>query len=155
MVWYLVTCDKPRNGYVYVCYKLAKTKYRQACRLAFNERLRSSFYMLNFLYTINNSKKFLNTVRKCRRATNDPSSDIALSSLVKYYSEKFSMMTAKSQTILAPAADVITAEHLIYSADSDIVRHITKMLTLCVQFGVVPDNFTNGLSNPHTKESWM
>ena len=31
----------------------------------------------------------------------------------------------------APAADGITAEHLIYSADSDIVRHITKMLTLC------------------------
>ena len=43
------------------------------------------------------------------------------------------------------AADGITAEHLIYSGDSDIVRHITKMLTLCVQFGVVPDNFTNGL----------
>ena len=36
----------------------------------------------------------------------------------------------------APAADGITAEHLIYSADSDIVRHITKMLTLCVQFVV-------------------
>ena len=45
----------------------------------------------------------------------------------------------------APAADGITAEHFIYSADSDIVRHITKMLTLCVQFGVVPDNFTNDL----------
>ena len=32
----------------------------------------------------------------------------------------------------ALAADGITAEHLIYSADSDIIRHITKMLTLCV-----------------------
>ena len=192
-LWYGIwsSCDKPRDGYVYVCYKLAKTKYRQACRLAFNERIRSSFHRLNFLYTINNSKKFWNTVRKCRRATNDPSSDIALSSLVKYYSEKFSMNTAKSNTILAaeqfvyerqqellhvkhnagftvpmvskyiqklkrnsaPAADGITAEHLIYSADSDIVRHITKMLTLCVQFGVVPDNFTNGLLIPIPKKA--
>ena len=53
----------------------------------------------------------------------------------------------------APAADGITAEHLIYSADSDMVRHITKMLTLCVQFGVVPDNFTNGLLIPIPKKA--
>ena len=46
----------------------------------------------------------------------------------------------------ALAATGITIEHLIYnSAEGDIVRHITKMLTLCVQLGVVPDNFTNGL----------
>ena len=69
-LWYCIwsSCDKPRDGYVYVCYKLAKTRYRQACRLAFTKRLRRSFHRLNFLYTINNSKKFWNTVRKCRRA---------------------------------------------------------------------------------------
>ena len=44
----------------------------------------------------------------------------------------------------APAADGITAEHLVHEADSDIIRHIADMLTLWVQFGVVPDNFTNG-----------
>ena len=114
-----------------------------------------------------------------------------MSSLVKYYNEKFSMNTAKSDTILAieqfvyerqqellhakqnagftvpmvskyinklkrntaPAADGITAEHLIYSVDSDMVRHITKMLTLCVQFGDVPDNFTNGLLIPILKKA--
>ena len=48
----------------------------------------------------------------------------------------------------APAADGITAEHLIYSVNSDITRYITNMLTLCVQFGVVPDNFTNCLLIP-------
>ena len=116
-LWYGIwsSCDKPRDGYVYVCYKLAKTKYRQACRLAFNERIRSSFHRLNFLYTINNSKKFWNTVRKCRRATNDPSSDIALSSLVKYYSEKFSMNTAKSNTILA-------AEQFVYERQQELLH---------------------------------
>ena len=55
--------------------------------------------------------------------------------------------------IIYPYADGITAEHLIYSADSDIVRHITRMLTLCVQFGVVPDNFTNGLLIPIPKKA--
>ena len=53
----------------------------------------------------------------------------------------------------ANAADGITAEQLIYSADSDIVRHITKMLTLCDQFGVLPDNFTNGLLIPIPKKA--
>ena len=44
----------------------------------------------------------------------------------------------------APAADGITAELLVHGADNDIIRHIADMLIVCVQFGVVPDNFTNG-----------
>ena len=47
---------------------------------------------------------------------------------------------------------VITAEHLVHGADSDIIRHIADMLTLCVQFGVVPDNFTNGTLVPIPKK---
>ena len=53
----------------------------------------------------------------------------------------------------APAADGITAEHLIYCVNSDIIRYITNMLTLCVQFGVVPDSFTNGLLIPIPKKA--
>ena len=154
-------------------YKLAKAKYRKACRLAFNERVRTSFdsfRKLNFLYCINDGRKFWNIIRKNRNANNDPSSDIALSSLVEYYNKKFSMGTVKSNIILnaeqfvskrqpellhvkhaakltetrvskyihnlkrnsAPAADGITAEHLVHGADSDIIRHIADMLTLCV-----------------------
>ena len=52
----------------------------------------------------------------------------------------------------ASAADGITAEHLVHGADSDIIRHIADMLTLCVQFGVVPDNFTNGTLVPIPKK---
>ena len=44
----------------------------------------------------------------------------------------------------ALASDGITAEHLVHGADSDIIRHIADMLTVRVQFGAVPDNFTNG-----------
>ena len=53
----------------------------------------------------------------------------------------------------APAADGITADHLIYCVNSDIIRYITNMLTLCVQFGVVPDNFTNGFLIPIPKKA--
>ena len=53
----------------------------------------------------------------------------------------------------APAADGITAEHLIYCVNSDIIRYITNMLTLCVQFGVVLDNFTNGFLIPIPKKA--
>ena len=59
----------------------------------------------------------------------------------------------KLKRISAPAADGITAEHLIYCANSDIIRYITNMLTLCVQFGVVPDSFTNGLVIPIPKKA--
>ena len=52
----------------------------------------------------------------------------------------------------APAADGITAELLVNGADSDKIRHIADMLTLCVQFGVVPDNFTNGILVPIPKK---
>ena len=46
----------------------------------------------------------------------------------------------------APPVDGITAEHLVHGADSDIihVHHIADMLTVRVQFGIVPDNFTSG-----------
>ena len=51
-LWYSIwkSCDKPRAGYVYICYKLAKTKYRQACRTSFNTRNANSFRTLNTLY---------------------------------------------------------------------------------------------------------
>ena len=45
-LWYSIwsSCEKPREGHVYasICYKLAKSKYRQACRAAFNVKSRNS-----------------------------------------------------------------------------------------------------------------
>ena len=88
------------NNSVEHTYRGISNKYRKACRLAFNERVRTLFHKLNFLYSINDGRKFWNIIRKNRKANNDPSSDIALSSLVEYYNKKFSMGTVKSNTIL-------------------------------------------------------
>ena len=99
-LWYSIwkSCDKPRAGYVYICYKLAKTKYRQACRMAFNTRNASSF---RTLYRTQDSKKFWKIVRKRRRNCNDPSSDIELQTLVNYYTNKFAPPTVTSDIITA------------------------------------------------------
>ena len=52
----------------------------------------------------------------------------------------------------SPAQDGITAEHLLYAMDSQIIDHLSFMLTLCIQFGVVPDNFRSGVLIPITKK---
>ena len=55
--WYHIwsDCGKPRDGHVYRCYKLSKSKYRQACRLAFNTRVSKLHTTLNMLYRTKNS----------------------------------------------------------------------------------------------------
>ena len=53
----------------------------------------------------------------------------------------------------SPAQDGITAEHLIYALDSHIIEHLSWMLTLCIQFGVVPDNFRRGVLIPIPKKA--
>ena len=53
----------------------------------------------------------------------------------------------------SPAQDGITAEHLIYALDSQIIDHLSYMLTLCIQFGVVPENFRRGVLIPIPKKS--
>ena len=55
----------------------------------------------------------------------------------------------------SPAQDGITAEHLIYALDSQIINHLSYVLTLCIQFGVVPDNFRRGVLIPIPKKSRM
>ena len=53
----------------------------------------------------------------------------------------------------SPAQDENTAEHLIYALDSQIIDHLSYMLTLCIQFGVVPENFRRGVLIPIPKKS--
>ena len=55
----------------------------------------------------------------------------------------------------SPAQDRITAEHLIYALDSQIIGDLSYMLTLCIQFGVVPDNFRKGVLIHIPKKSRM
>ena len=53
----------------------------------------------------------------------------------------------------SPAQDGITAEHLLYAMDSQIIDHLSFVLTLCIQFGVVPDNFRRGVLIPIPKKA--
>ena len=102
-MWYSIwkSRDKPRVGHVYLSYKLAKTKYRQACREAFNTNHRNTFKTLNALYHTHDSKKFWKIVRKRRHNNNDPSSDIELQTLVKHYTNTFRAPTVTSDVITA------------------------------------------------------
>ena len=43
--------------------------------------------------------------------------------------------------------------YLIYPLDIEIISHLSYMLTLCIQFGVVPDNFRRGVLIPIPKKA--
>ena len=45
----------------------------------------------------------------------------------------------------SPAQDGISAKHSIYALDSQSIGDLSYMLTLCIQFGVVPHNFRQGV----------
>ena len=62
-----VACNRPLDGCAYMCHKLAKTRYRQGGRMAFNQRVRKSFHTLNSLYRTRHTRKFWNTVRRLKR----------------------------------------------------------------------------------------
>ena len=190
--WYHVwnDCGKPRDGHVYRCYKLSKSRYRQACRLAFNTRACRLHTSLNLLYRTKNSKQFWKVVGNMRRDTNDCSKDISIDVLEQYFEQKFSVsnrvvteemlqaqdriedklkrMSTHTEKVTSnrvrrlikqlklnasPAQDGITAEHLIYALDSHIIEHLSYMLTLCIQFGVVPHNFRRGVLIPIPKKA--
>ena len=53
----------------------------------------------------------------------------------------------------SPAGDGIESEHLRHGINSDIPRHISNMLSLCLRFSVVPDSFANGLLIPIPKKA--
>ena len=190
--WYHIwnDCDKPRDGHVYRCYKLSKSRYRQACRLALNTRVSKLHTTLNMLYRTRNSKQFWKVVGNTRKDQNDCSKDISIDVLEQHFEQKFSQskrvatdeivqaqdsidaklkqqsknteqVTSNRVTKLirqlklnaSPAQDGITAEHLIYALDSQIIDHLSYMLTLCIQFGVVPENFRRGVLIPIPKKS--
>ena len=141
-LWYSIwkSCDKPRAGYVYICYKLAKTKYRQACRMAFNTRNANSFRTLNTLYRTQDSKQFWKIVRKRRRNCNDPSSDIELQTLVNYYTDKFAPPTVTSDIITASQEYIREKQEkrFVYNTRiscSAVVRYIRALKLGCSPAG--------------------
>ena len=125
-----------------MCYKLAKTRYRQACRKAFNQRVKTSFNKLNYLYSIRDSKKFWNAVRRSKQTSNDQSSDISLSTLLKYYGTKFSLPT-KTSDVMKHAHTFVTnrrdelfgTQHEVEFTERMTCRYIKKLKLDCAPSG--------------------
>ena len=45
----------------------------------------------------------------------------------------------------AAGADGLTTEHYVYAIGSSVPLHISSMLTLCLQHGLVPETFLHGV----------
>ena len=56
-------------------------------------------------------------------------------------------------TNCSPGVDCVTSEHLKYASNSSIPLHLSKMLSLCITYGIVPDSFYQGLLIPVLKKN--
>lgn len=92
---------------------------------------------------LQNAQVFVDQRREELRGTKH---NITLSALKVRYS------ITKLMRNCAPARDGLTAEHLSYAIDSGVTLHIANILTLCLQFSVVPDLFANGVLVPIPKK---
>ena len=55
----------------------------------------------------------------------------------------------------APGCDGISTEHLKFAMKSKLALHLSNLLTICVKFGVVPDNFNKGILVPILKRNTL
>ena len=55
----------------------------------------------------------------------------------------------------APGCDGISTEHLKFAMKSKLVLHLSNLFTICVKFGVVPDNFNKGVLVPVLKRNTL
>ena len=52
----------------------------------------------------------------------------------------------------AAGYDGVTAEHLKFATASKLPLHISALFTQCVRFGIIPEQFNNGLVIPLLKK---
>ena len=82
------SCNRPREGYVYSSYKLAKKTYRKVCNTAVNVKIYSEFNTISNLHLCKRSGKMWNLIRTLRRGKNNTQGDIEMDDLEKFYSLK-------------------------------------------------------------------
>ena len=135
--WYHIwsDCDKPRDGHVYRCYKLSKSKYRQACRLASNTRVSKLHTTLNMLYRTKNSKQLWKVVGNTRKDLNDCSKTLSINVLEQYFEQKFFGSSRVITDEMVQAQDRIDAKLKQQSINteqvtSNRVRRLIKQLKL-------------------------
>jgi len=59
----------------------------------------------------------------------------------------------KYRTGCTPGIDGITAEHIKWAKDTQLITVTSSMLTLCIRFGIAVDSFTQGLLIPLLKKT--
>ena len=177
-----ISYKEARKSYRNVCRtsvnKMSKEKYNNLNKLC-NERRSRKFWNLirktkkqnksqnNFITVEKLSNHFSNkftdsktvnefirladvTVSKkyeklCDSSVNNPRLTVSVQSVVKYIKQL--------NTYCSPGIDGISSEHLIYALDSTVILYISKLLSLCVTFGIVPDSFSKGLMIPVLKKN--
>jgi len=72
------SCDRPRQGHIYDCYKLAKKSHRKMCRESMTRQNISVFRKLNNDLSCGRFKQFWNLVRKCKSNTSTSQNDISI-----------------------------------------------------------------------------
>ena len=64
-------------------------------------------------------------------------SKVMYEAMVKRYIKKLHLGSSSG-------IDWIVSEHLKYAINSEIVRHLSVMLSLCLKHGIIPISFTKG-----------
>ena len=59
---------------------------------------------------------------------------------------------AKMKIGCAPGLDGVMTEHLKYACNTNVVTVVRSIFNICLQFGIVPSNFRNGLLIPTLKK---
>ena len=129
------SCNRPREGYVYSSYKLAKKTYRKVCNTAVNVKIYSEFNTISNLHLCKRSGKMWNLIRTLRRGKNNTQGDIEMDYLEKFYSEKFNDCNESNETIAAAGRRVSNkVDSLkgimfsdIYLYEERLSRYIHKM----------------------------
>jgi hypothetical protein len=87
--WFKIwnSCERPREGQVYKCYKAAKKAYRDTCKTAMNSKARQWTNNINSLHRTGNLRKFWNLIKSSRRTV--PYDDIDISALHRHFEDKF------------------------------------------------------------------
>ena len=109
-IW--VSCDRPREGHIYDCYKLAKKTYRKACRIAINSLSLNKILRLNYYHGHHRTKKFWNLIRKNKCNSNKTSDDINIETLSKYYKNKFNKNDSEPHSFINQA-EIVVKDHYL------------------------------------------
>ena len=138
------SCDRPKQGQVYICHKHAKKAYRQACRTSMNTDINSYYRRLDKLYCARDSKTFWNLIRTNKLSSNKTENNINIRELTNHFREKFTCISdVNSDTVKQAQVAVTKHSNLLTSTEilqnKDIVsRGTLQTLIKSLKMGCAP-----------------